>query len=543
MVLFSTLTSKINRNLAPFLLKHGLSARFILAMGKIRDNPFLDACLLIPFTQKILQVEIQEMALEMRKQNQVEDPKLMKRTSVIDDWAEQMFDRFILPKLDQSHTDEDNSIRKNKEDDTKRLENEKRKTNPRLYAFESVLRPILVPKDEWADIERWRFHTRFCKWLRAEYLICKYSEDIRRALSVYTKLNVTPLLTKKKYPDILRYGLFQSILQYIGRNKEFENHSLPTYYAPLPSISTLENTFQMKDWLKAKATKSDDFVEMRRIATNMLNGTIREFGSNVQIPIIDPDTSVQKLNMEEILEVAGCQVSHFNAFNAICEECGIFEFWTEEYVSTLANYLLDRCSQYDGPTVIIDIGAGDGTLIHYLDRYIHEAMSGYGHNSGLISLKKSSPKSKHKVSQVKPTLIAVDDGSWSIQPKASVLKMDYKRALQRYQPYDDSGKKKHQLIIITSWMPMFVDWTQTYRDFGVDEYILIGQSDDGNCGDNWLTWGNNEYRDEDHPSVPPHVHDGFERIDLHEISKLQFSRFDTQKSNSSSTVSFRKVYS
>ncbi len=31
----------------------------------------------------------------------------------------------------------------------------------------------------------------------------------------------------------------------------------------------------------------------------------------------------------------------------------------------------------------------------------------------------------------------------------------------------------------------------------VEEYILIGEADDGSCGHNWRTWGNPNFRDDD----------------------------------------------
>ena len=125
--------------------------------------------------------------------------------------------------------------------------------------------------------------------------------------------------------------------------------------------------------------------------------------------------------------------------------------------------------------------------------------------------------------------------------------------MEKYTPVESgSGKRKHQLIVICSWMPMGVDWTQTIRDYGADEYILIGECDDGNCGHNWLTFGNESFRD-DIVDVeqdandgmvsdnPPYKRDGFERFDLEDLSLLQYSRFDSKVSGTSKTISFRKL--
>ena len=118
--------------------------------------------------------------------------------------------------------------------------------------------------------------------------------------------------------------------------------------------------------------------------------------------------------------------------------------------------------------------------------------------------------------------------------------------------------RTHQLIVLCSWMPMQEDWTQDMRSIqgGADEYILIGESDDGNCGHNWYTWGNAEFYDyqdskdnneegevlvdmNDVP-IPPYLLDGYERLDLDDLSKLQFSRFDSSDSSVGCTVSFRR---
>ena len=70
-----------------------------------------------------------------------------------------------------------------------------------------------------------------------------------------------------------------------------------------------------------------------------------------------------------------------------------------------------------------------------------------------------------------------------------------------------------------------------------EEYVLIGDVDDGTCGHNWLTWGNPVLGTDDGDDVPPHVADGYERADLRNLSALQFSRFDCEQSSESTTES------
>ena len=78
----------------------------------------------------------------------------------------------------------------------------------------------------------------------------------------------------------------------------------------------------------------------------------------------------------------------------------------------------------------------------------------------------------------------------------------------------------------------------------VEEYILIGEADDGTCGHNWYTWGNFDFHTEDDNEVlrsrkTPYEMDGYIRVDLKDLSMLQFSRFDCKRSSESMTVSFR----
>ena len=44
--------------------------------------------------------------------------------------------------------------------------------------------------------------------------------------------------------------------------------------------------------------------------------------------------------------------------------------WTEEYVHGLGDYLLERASEFDGDTIVLDVGAGDGLLIHFLNEFV-----------------------------------------------------------------------------------------------------------------------------------------------------------------------------
>lgn len=58
--------------------------------------------------------------------------------------------------------------------------------------------------------------------------------------------------------------------------------------------------------------------------------------------------------------------------------------------------------------------------------------------------------------------------------------MSYDAALRTYSPH----------FVVSCWMPMGQDWTASIRKTAsVFEYILVGESDYGICGDPWRTWG------------------------------------------------------
>ena len=397
----------------------------------------------------------------------------------------------------------------------------------------------------------------------SEYLICKYETDIRAILASHPKLKHSELLSQKrsKLRDTMRHGLSADVLD----GDDNANGVFTQYAKSLPSVTLVNDAFQMHDWNKMKSIQNE-YQQMKYIATKKLNGIVHNVpGTTIQIPDVDHDQDVQSLTLEEVLEVAGCHVSSCNAFNALCDDAGIYEFWTEEYVYQLSNYLMERCqrlSKQDGKdVVIIDVGAGDGTLAKFLRENIISKRTfksgaavggkknhqGGGRGSGS---NRGGTKKRKKAHVSVPTIIATDDGSWNIQPKANVEILSVKEAMEKYTPYKDKSdptSKQHHLIVICSWMPMGDDWTHIFRDALVDEYILIGECDDGNCGHNWYTWGNEEFfegRDDDNEDeliLPDYSLDGYQRMEIDHLSKLQFSRFDSIVSSGSKTISFQKV--
>ena len=104
----------------------------------------------------------------------------------------------------------------------------------------------------------------------------------------------------------------------------------------------------------------------------------------------------------------------------------------------------------------LELGAGDGRLAAHLSR----ALAAAG---------------------VPATLSATDSFKRGLAtaPGASVLEMDVAAALET---------KPH--IVLCAFMPLGEDWTAAVRACAsVRAYVLLGEVDDGCCGQPWKTWG------------------------------------------------------
>lgn len=195
----------------------------------------------------------------------------------------------------------------------------------------------------------------------------------------------------------------------------------------------------------------------------------------------------------------------------------IFEIWTQEYIHALGSYLAQRVEELGGteenPTVVLEVGAGDGRLTYFLQREMDELMPG------------------------KVKIVASDSGDWGITPDFPVETISHKEALEKYKPN----------IVIFSWMPYRYDYTFDFRAIGsVEEYVLIGEAGGVCCGDAWQTWGLNWTYDEEERKLresqpAPYEVDGFEKVCIEGLSTLQLSRANLYEENIlSSTVSFKR---
>lgn len=218
----------------------------------------------------------------------------------------------------------------------------------------------------------------------------------------------------------------------------------------------------------------------------------------------------------------------------------IFEVLTQEYIEIMANYIVDRArtmATEDTAVTVLEIGAGNGRLTHLLRNAVNALIPD---NSPQIHF------------------VATDSGEWEIQADYTVEPLDHKTALEKYKPN----------IVISSWMPSAVDWTEDIRAIPeVEEYILIGPPDEITVGHPWLTWGQNHLEiDLTNPSrlanilnsikswlgrkqvlpekSPPYETDGFTRTNMNNLRNKQICRLDKFRSidsrSESSTVSFQR---
>jgi len=186
----------------------------------------------------------------------------------------------------------------------------------------------------------------------------------------------------------------------------------------------------------------------------------------------------------------------------------VYELWTDEYITALAQYIGRRC-EVTGENLyrIVEIGAGDGRLTHFLRKKFDEL--GY-HNIDII---------------------ATDTGAWASDSWLPVTKVeDTPATLQKYKPK----------MVICSWMIPREDLSKEFRDQStVEEYILIGPPNGDIAGATWDTWGAGDQSSID---PPPYTVDGFQRYDLKYVSLFQIAQNSGPYFQfGSRTVAFRRT--
>ncbi len=246
--------------------------------------------------------------------------------------------------------------------------------------------------------------------------------------------------------------------------------------------------------------------------------TLEEMCEKLHDPAYLPSHAVLSKHLENFKGFEGIEHPLWNKWNDLAcnDENPIFEIWTEEYINALADYLAERVQELGGteenPVVILEVGAGNGRLTHFLKEKIHQTAS------------------------QKVKVIASDSGLREIAQNFPVENLSHTDALAVHRPR----------IVIFSWMPSGEDYTADFRSIPeVDEYILIGETD-GGCSGNDETWGRSTefYADDGEVmerELPAYEVDGFEKIRKEVLSDLQLSRADiVEGKRTTATVSFKR---
>jgi hypothetical protein len=165
------------------------------------------------------------------------------------------------------------------------------------------------------------------------------------------------------------------------------------------------------------------------------------------------------------------------------KENPVFEIWTKEYIDRFSNYLSERARLLGGtkenPIIVLEVGAGIGKLSYFLTKKLKDL----------------------KIDTIK--VIATDYIS-------THFKINSKYNNVESLPEKDALKKYNPAIVICSWMMPEEDWTPDFRKTkSVQEYILIGPEGPTGTDETWEEWS-----------------DGFERVELEDLSEVQISRTD-----------------
>ena len=523
---------------------------------------------LLPLAQRLVSIEVQDDYLLISsklKGHTAHDRSMAGQISLAwDNFVDKAWDVFFESRHQKLNADQNqqrkmqidsetqaqkrNNQHAHKRHDTKDMELAEL-ANQRVQLLDQYVRPALLPTGgSEQDFKQSIYTTEqndgqydyFVKWIRGEYLIAKYGLAVQEAVKKHPTLR----------DDAAGLNSVENTTSIEGEEAEFPLELI------LPKLDTIIDAFDMKDWSRTKVPVSSWVDE-------------------------DTTNANENLSIEDIIhnKLHG-QISHSGPLNAYFEmrrREDSYELWNYNYIFGLAQYLLDRIKDMDSiesapiKTTILDVGAGDGRLIYFLRRAMHEIITSNTSTATNISLRRRNGKSiRSKKAKTEansqtftmPTLIATDDGSWKAPMYNSkhieVEKLSAVEAVAKYAPISQEkrleGEESSRLIVLCSWMPPGHDWTADFRkpqssihapgESGVgmvEEYILIGECDDGTCGHNFLTWGNPDaYEGEDSIPAAPYAEDGYQRVELEDLSLMQISRFDCKRSSESKTVTFRR---
>mmetsp|Transcript_33073 Transcript_33073/g.80374 ORF Transcript_33073/g.80374 Transcript_33073/m.80374 type:complete len:458 (+) Transcript_33073:173-1546(+) len=336
---------------------------------------------------------------------------------------------------------ENSSIGNGDDDQTTR-----RLRDQRIEVFEKTFRPVFLPTETWGDVRSsltsdrsstaatnatyssssssfyrgWGDDVRLVAWLRREILTVYYGIELRQSLISYPTLRQSPQLVRRRSSPLLSslFGLLSSSSSFSGgSNKDdihHDNRSLPSSQTVIKAFGLLGHGGSRDQKPKNVQVQQKDTQAVRRTmihTAEKLGGAVLSqpssqtttggdeddpfYLNHVEIP--DEDASTKRIPFADIVNlVSGGHTSvnpeTLGPLNLLCEEANVYQWWTQEYVTHLGDYLWARaCSSSSSSsssssksnssnnnddnhrkkkTLIIDIGAGDGLLIRHLTEYI-----------------------------------------------------------------------------------------------------------------------------------------------------------------------------
>eukprot|EP00897_Mesotaenium_endlicherianum_P008868 jgi/Mesen1/8009/ME000425S07211 len=125
---------------------------------------------------------------------------------------------------------------------------------------------------------------------------------------------------------------------------------------------------------------------------------------------------------------------------------------------------------------VLEVGAGDGRLCYHLKRHLAAAAVAAAAPGG-------APSAAEGAGRIVVT--ATDNGQRGLTAGASPCHA----SLVRQVDAEDAIREEMPHVVVCSWMPMGVDWSECARATqSVREYILIGETEGGICGHPSRTW-------------------------------------------------------
>eukprot|EP01059_Diplonema_ambulator_P005122 TRINITY_DN14848_c0_g1_i1.p1 TRINITY_DN14848_c0_g1~~TRINITY_DN14848_c0_g1_i1.p1 ORF type:complete len:572 (+),score=167.69 TRINITY_DN14848_c0_g1_i1:52-1716(+) len=194
---------------------------------------------------------------------------------------------------------------------------------------------------------------------------------------------------------------------------------------------------------------------------------------------------------------------------------------TQEYINSLAEYLVSRALTYKAQSVpILEVGSGTGRLSWLLNQT--DAFKEAGIKAVATDLSPvMNPFLLHFNRSERAKFQAFDNEAISEQ-----------EAVEKYCP----------AIIVCQMMPNGVDWPKNWRKNNcVLEYVLVGPPDSIACGQPWATWGVS-WGTNIRQFTPPFFAEGFKKLYLDNISRYLIGQDEhAQCPGLNRVVSFRRM--